>query len=258
MTRCWHRPEGTCDPGQARFSASLINAVLGPLGLDWNRSCVPLTRVLKIPWGVLWGPWECPLTLYPRWPGAGADRKGEIFYYMFCLLKSFCIKKHFFPMGDFFPILRRGKVSTLWYSFFFSFMCLQIVSYISGILSFWANIHLSWPFLGSSVGVKLESELALVSKYISFLWCEWIMSAGTVPSDKMGQGWDSSYLISRHLLHPSSQQVWKRNGQPFVSPTSKAHNRSFGFLQMMLSFAREEWKLQSSLWVELESEKLCI
>ena len=27
---CWCRPEGTCDPGQAGFSASLINAVSGP------------------------------------------------------------------------------------------------------------------------------------------------------------------------------------------------------------------------------------
>ena len=24
VTRCWCRPEGTCDPGQARFSASLM------------------------------------------------------------------------------------------------------------------------------------------------------------------------------------------------------------------------------------------
>jgi hypothetical protein len=44
-------------------------------------------------------------------------------------------------MGISFPILRRGKVSTLWSSFFLSFMC--FASCILGILSFWANIHLS-------------------------------------------------------------------------------------------------------------------
>jgi hypothetical protein len=44
--------------------------------------------------------------------------------------------------GVLFPNLRRGKVSTLWSSFFLSFMCLQIVSYILGILSFWANKYL--------------------------------------------------------------------------------------------------------------------
>jgi hypothetical protein len=41
------------------------------------------------------------------------------------------------------PIPRRGKVSTPWSLFFLSFMCFEIVSYILGILSFWANIHLS-------------------------------------------------------------------------------------------------------------------
>jgi hypothetical protein len=40
-----------------------------------------------------------------------------------------------------FPILRRGKVPTLWSSFFLSFMC--FVSCILGILCFWTNIHLS-------------------------------------------------------------------------------------------------------------------
>jgi hypothetical protein len=40
-----------------------------------------------------------------------------------------------------FPILRRGKVSTLWSSFFLSFM--YFANCILGILSFWANIHLS-------------------------------------------------------------------------------------------------------------------
>ena len=44
-------------------------------------------------------------------------------------------------MGILFPILRRNKVSTLLSSFFLSFMC--FANCILGILSFWANIHLS-------------------------------------------------------------------------------------------------------------------
>ena len=53
VTQSLHRPEGTCDPGHAGFSASLINAVSGPAQLDWSRSCVPRTRGLKIPWMIL-------------------------------------------------------------------------------------------------------------------------------------------------------------------------------------------------------------
>jgi hypothetical protein len=52
---CWNGPEGTCAPHQARLSASLINAVSGPSRLDWSRCCVPLTRGLRIPWGILCG-----------------------------------------------------------------------------------------------------------------------------------------------------------------------------------------------------------
>jgi hypothetical protein len=44
-------------------------------------------------------------------------------------------------MGILFPLLRRPEASTLWTSFFFSFMC--FVNCILGILNFWANIHLS-------------------------------------------------------------------------------------------------------------------
>ena len=44
-------------------------------------------------------------------------------------------------MGILFSILRRSEVSTLWSSFFLSFMC--FANCILGILSFWANIHLS-------------------------------------------------------------------------------------------------------------------
>jgi hypothetical protein len=44
-------------------------------------------------------------------------------------------------MGVLFPILRKGELSTLWSSFFLSFMC--FANCTLGILSFWANIHLS-------------------------------------------------------------------------------------------------------------------
>ena len=44
-------------------------------------------------------------------------------------------------MGILFSILRRNKVSTLWSSFFLSFMC--CANCILGFLSFWANIHSS-------------------------------------------------------------------------------------------------------------------
>jgi hypothetical protein len=44
-------------------------------------------------------------------------------------------------MGVLFPILRRNKVFILWSSFILSFMC--FANCILGILSFWANIHLS-------------------------------------------------------------------------------------------------------------------
>jgi hypothetical protein len=43
-------------------------------------------------------------------------------------------------MGILSPVLRRGEVFRLWSSFFLSFMC--FANYL-GILSFWANIHLS-------------------------------------------------------------------------------------------------------------------
>jgi hypothetical protein len=44
-------------------------------------------------------------------------------------------------MGILVPLLRRIKVSTLWSSFFLSFMC--FANCILGVPSFWANIHLS-------------------------------------------------------------------------------------------------------------------
>ena len=44
-------------------------------------------------------------------------------------------------MGILFPILRRNELSTLWSSYFLSFMC--FANCILDSLSFWANMHLS-------------------------------------------------------------------------------------------------------------------
>jgi hypothetical protein len=55
---CCSGPEGTCAPDHAGLSAPLINAVSGPVRLDWSRRCVPLTRGLRIPWGILCGSFQ--------------------------------------------------------------------------------------------------------------------------------------------------------------------------------------------------------
>jgi hypothetical protein len=52
--QCWSGLEGTCASDQAGSSAYLVNTVSGPERLDWSRHCVPLTRGLKIPSGILW------------------------------------------------------------------------------------------------------------------------------------------------------------------------------------------------------------
>jgi hypothetical protein len=53
--RCCQGPEGTCAPDQAELSDSLVNAVSDLVQLDWSRRCVPLTRGLRILWGILCG-----------------------------------------------------------------------------------------------------------------------------------------------------------------------------------------------------------
>ena len=39
-----------------RSTASLVTTISGSARLDWGRHCVPLTRGLRIPWGILCGP----------------------------------------------------------------------------------------------------------------------------------------------------------------------------------------------------------
>jgi hypothetical protein len=57
----------------------------------------------------------------------------------FSLCSELCLWKSFH--GYFFSLLRRIEVSTLWSSFFMSFM--YFANCILDTLSFWANIHLS-------------------------------------------------------------------------------------------------------------------
>jgi hypothetical protein len=55
------------------------------------------------------------------------------------LLRTLSLK--LLPWVFYSPLPRRNEVSTLWSSFFLSFMC--FANCILGNLSFWANIHLS-------------------------------------------------------------------------------------------------------------------
>ena len=138
---CWQHPEGTCDPGQAGFFASLINAVSGPMQFDWNRSCVPLTRGPKIPWRVLWGPCGCLPTPHPGCPGAGADRKGlPSISYIFMYTSVFLLFIIFYPASHLssysFPFV-------LWVYYY---TIPSLLSFMPLIYS-WLNIHTySLPF----------------------------------------------------------------------------------------------------------------
>jgi hypothetical protein len=62
-----------------------------------------------------------------------------------CMVYPFVLAPNFVSVTAFmsilFPILRRNKVSTHWSSLFLIFLC--FANCILGILSFWANIHLS-------------------------------------------------------------------------------------------------------------------
>jgi hypothetical protein len=83
--------EGTCAPDQARFSASLINAVSGPARLDWSSSCVPLTRGLKILWRVLWVAYGCHQTA-PKLPQCWRGPEGYLSFLKHGLFISGYIK----------------------------------------------------------------------------------------------------------------------------------------------------------------------
>jgi hypothetical protein len=81
VTQCWCQLEGTCDPGQAGFPASLM---LSQVPRDWNGTEVVFHSpvVLRSRGESSRGPWGCLLTPSPRWPGAGADWKGLPVWYL--------------------------------------------------------------------------------------------------------------------------------------------------------------------------------
>ena len=76
-------------------------------------------------------------------------------------------------MGILFPLLRRTDVSTLWSSFFLSFMC--FVNCILRILSFWANIYLyhvcSFVYLTQDDILKNHPFAKVFNKFIVFNSC---------------------------------------------------------------------------------------
>ena len=77
--------------------------------------------------------WNLP-NVWVWWLFMGQSLDGRCF--CLCYEHWYCNSFH----GYFVPILRRKEVATIW-SLFLSFMC--FANCILGILSFWANVHLS-------------------------------------------------------------------------------------------------------------------
>jgi hypothetical protein len=77
VTLCWGRLEGTCDPGQSGFPASLM---LSQVLCDWIGTEVVFHSTVVLRWcgESSRGPWGCPPTPCPRCPGAGTDWKGFV------------------------------------------------------------------------------------------------------------------------------------------------------------------------------------
>ena len=72
VTKCWCRPEGTCDPGQSGVPASLM---LSQVPLNWIGTEVVFYSpvVLRSREESSRGPWGCLSTPHLRCPGAGAN-----------------------------------------------------------------------------------------------------------------------------------------------------------------------------------------
>jgi hypothetical protein len=81
----------------------------------------------------------CIWWLIMEWiPGVGQSLNDPSFH----LSSKLCLCNSIIPSMDLlFPILRRNEVSTIRSSFLLIFLC--FANCILGILSFWANIHLS-------------------------------------------------------------------------------------------------------------------
>ena len=87
-------------------------------------------------------------------------------------------------MGVLFPILRRGKVSTRWSSFFLSFMCLAT-----------CILYLGCP--------KFLGYYPLISEYISFeFFCDWVTSLRIMPSrsNHLPRNFINSFFFKYFLL----------------------------------------------------------
>ena len=70
-------------------------------------------------------------------------------------------------MGILFPILRRDKVPTLWYSFFLSFIC--FANCILGILSFWTIIYLSvsgYHVISFVIGFLTQDDTVQIHQFV--------------------------------------------------------------------------------------------
>jgi hypothetical protein len=81
---------GLC-PYSDRIFASLTNAVSSPARLDWSRCCVPLTRSLKISWGVLWVAGGSQPTLRPSYPQEIAFQLSTTCLVFVCLSVCVCV-----------------------------------------------------------------------------------------------------------------------------------------------------------------------
>jgi hypothetical protein len=116
MAGCEHLPlylSGSRRASQeTAISGSCQQALLGIRNIVW-------AWLLYMGWIPRWG------SLWMAFPSVSAP-------YFVCI---------FAPVSILFPLLRRTDTSTLWSSFFLSFM--RSVNCILGILSFWANSHLS-------------------------------------------------------------------------------------------------------------------
>jgi hypothetical protein len=145
---CWSGPEGTCAPDQARLSASLINGVFGPAQLDLSRCCVPLTRGLRIPWGILCGSLQVSGDSAGKEPRCCFFSFLDIFQGLPCVFLIFlifhCVSQIFqvlqcaFLMLDFFQFSRHILVPIVYVS---HFACFSVFSRYSRSY----KVHITFP-----------------------------------------------------------------------------------------------------------------
>jgi hypothetical protein len=77
------------------YPASLFPKVSGSARLDWGRCCVPLTRGLRIPWGILCGPvWVSGESAGKvPWGLSGAEGVVQYLFFNHLNLSSTCLKQ---------------------------------------------------------------------------------------------------------------------------------------------------------------------